>query len=100
MNKEVEKALTSYPNLRHMLESIPRNAWDLFLPVDEAGLAMLEADILAQKKRDIERDKVMAIQKLCKFPLRPNESFQDVAARARGLGLKNSKLLDDYLSGK
>ena len=99
MTKEIEKALPSYHNVRDMLESIPRNARDLFLPDDEAGLAMLEADILAQRKRDIERDKVVAIQKLCKFPLRPNESFRDVAARARNLGLKNSKLLDDYLSG-
>lgn len=100
MNKEIEKVLPSYYNVQHMLESIPRNAWDLFLPEDEGSLAMLEADILAQKKRDIEREKVMAIQKLCNFPLRPNESFQEVAARARIQGLKNSKLLDDYLNGK
>lgn len=96
MKKDMLARLGSYLNVRMMLESIPRNAWDVFLPDNEGDLAMLEADILGQKKRDIERDKVMAIQRLCKFPVRPNESLHDVVARARLQGLKNSKLLDDY----
>jgi len=83
-----------------MLESIPHNAWDLFLPDNEGDLAMLEADILGQRKRDIERDKVMAIQRLCKFPVRPNEPLHEVVARARLQGLMNSKLLDDYRDGR
>lgn len=99
MKKEILDALPSYPNVQQMLESIPRNVWEIFLPDNEGDLAMLEADILGQKKRDLERSKVMAIQKLCRFPLRPNEPFSDVAARARLQGLKNSKLLDDYLGG-
>jgi hypothetical protein len=96
MKNDMFERLGSYHNVRLMLESIPRNAWDIFLPDNEGDLAMLEADILGQKKRDIERDKVMAIQRLCKFPVRPNESLHDVVARARLQGLRNSKLLDDY----
>lgn len=97
MKKDILERLASYHNVRLMLESIPRNAWDVFLPDNEGDLAMLEADILAQKKRDVERTKVMAIQRLCKLPMRPNASLYDVVAQARIQGLKNSKLLDDYL---
>ncbi len=96
MKKDMLNRLGFYHNVRLMLESIPHNAWDVFLSDNEDDLAMLEADILGQKKRDIERDKVMAIQRLCKFPMRPNESLHDVVARARLQGFKNSKLLDDY----
>ena len=100
MKNDILEKLESYQNVRHMLESIPRNAWDIFLPDNERDLAMLEADILGQKKRDIERDKVIAIQRLCKFPIRPNESLHDVVARARVQGLKNSRLLDDHRPGR
>jgi hypothetical protein len=96
MKNDMLDRLGTYHNVRLMLESIPRNAWDLFLPDNEGDLAMLEADILGQKRRDIERDKVMAIQRLCKFPMRPNERLYDVVSRARIQGIKNIKLLDDY----
>lgn len=96
MKKEILDALDSFPNVMKTLESIPRQLWDIFLPDTIEDLAMLEADIVAQRDRDRDRDKVMAIQQLCGFPLRPNESVQDVTARARIQGLKNQALLDDY----
>lgn len=96
MKKEILDALDSFPNVMKMLESIPRELWYVFLHDTIESLAMLESDILAQRKRDRERDKVMAIQKLCGFPLRPNEPVQDAIARARIQGLKNNSLLDNY----
>jgi hypothetical protein len=94
MKKEILDALDSFPNVMKMLDSIPRQLWYIFLPDTIENLAMLEADILAQRKRDRERDKVMSVQKLCGFPLRPNERIRDVMARAKIQGLKNNSLLD------
>ena len=89
MKKDIDKILASFPNMRRMLESIPQDLWDILLPETEDALCMLEADIIAQEKRDLERSKVMAIQKLCGFPLRPNEPLLDVIARAKIQGMKN-----------
>lgn len=100
MKENIGKVLKSYHNVQLMLESIPEELWDLFLPDDESDLAMLEADILAQRKRDLERDKVMAIQKLCGFPLRPNEPVHEVTAKARIQGVKNAKLFDNHRRDK
>lgn len=86
----------SFPSVKKMLESIPRELWYIFIPESEDGLAMLEADILAQEKRDTERKRVMAIQKLCGFPLRPNESLRDVVARAKKAGRSEDEFPQDY----
>lgn len=82
--------------LKLMLDGIPRELWYIFLPESEDDMAMLEADILAQEKRDLERNRVMAIQKICGFALRPNESLRDVVARAKQAGLSEDEFPRDH----
>jgi len=93
---DVEKALKPYHNIRMMLDSIPRNAWDIFLPENEAQLAVLESNILFFRRRQKEREQVMGIQQLCGFPLRPNESLREVNIKARLAGKKKEKLRKRY----
>jgi len=95
MKQDIDKTLALFPSVRHMLEAIPQDLWDIFLPETDSDLAMLEADVIAQQKRDLERSKVMAVQKLCGFPLRPNEPLLEVIARAKIKGMKNSPLSGD-----
>jgi hypothetical protein len=85
-------ALDSYPNVKVMLKGISRQLWYIFLPDNVDDLAMLEADILAQKKRDVERNKVMAIQNLCGFMLHPNEPLREVIVQAKKEGLSEDDL--------
>jgi hypothetical protein len=86
----------SFHNVRRMLRGIPQQIWYIFLPESDDNLPMLEADIAARRLRDIERDKVMAIQKACGFPLRPNEPLTEVTARARIQSMKNGAGLDGF----
>jgi hypothetical protein len=89
MKDEIGRALNAYRNIKKMLDQIPEHLWHVFLPDSVDELAMLEADILAQKKRDVQRNKVMALQKQCGFMLRPNEPLDEVIARAKKHGLKD-----------
>ena len=73
----------TFPNVKSMLNRIPKELRYIFMPDSEDGLAMLEADILAQKKRDKERKKVMVLQRLCGCMLRPNQSLRDVIMQAK-----------------
>ena len=88
MMDDVKKALRSYPNAQAMLAGLPDDLLDIFLPNTAEELARLETNILAFKARSIDRDKVMSLQKLCDFPLRPNSSLREVNTRARIQGLK------------
>lgn len=90
MNKEFEKKLSSFPNIKFMLDGIPQDIWWIFLPGDLNKLFLLESQIIEFKKKELERERVMAIQRLCDFPLRPNESLAEVQARARIQGKKNN----------
>ena len=95
MNEETGKVPDSYRNVQKMLDGIPQELWYIFLPDSEEGLAMLEADILAQESRDLERKRVMAIQRLCEFPLRPNEPLRNVIMQAKSMGLKDHEFPRD-----
>jgi hypothetical protein len=96
MNYDIDKALKPYHNIRMMLENIPRNAWEIFLPNSEAKLGVLESNILFFRRRQKERDQVMGIQQLCGFPLRPNESLRETTIRARLAGKKKDQLRKKY----
>ncbi len=91
MKKETHRIPDSYRSVKKMLNGIPKELWYIFLPDSEDGLAMLESDILAQENRDLQRRRVMAIQRLCEFPLRPNEPLRDVVVQAKNLGLKEEE---------
>ena len=96
MKYNLEIALQPYHNIRTMLKGIPRELWDIFLPSSEEKLAILESNILFFKRRAGERDQVMSIQRLCEFPLRPNESLRKANIRARLAGLRKEQLRQRY----
>ncbi|MEE9441617.1 MAG: hypothetical protein V3V99_03010 [candidate division Zixibacteria bacterium] len=91
MNKDLENKLSSYPNVKFMLDGLPKDIWSLFLPEDLDKLYILESRIVVFKKKEMERERVMSIQRVCDFPLHPNESLAEVQARARIQGKKNDK---------
>jgi len=93
MQDDVYKALKSYHNVRAMIKGIPRQLWYIFLPSSPNGLPNLESRILSFRKREADRKKVIAIQQLCGFPLRPNAPLREMAARVKILRMK--KGLDD-----
>jgi hypothetical protein len=95
MKRFIKEIPDSFPNVKSMFQSIPRQLWYIFVPETDEGWAMLEADILAQKKRDKDRDRVMAIQKLCGFMLRPNEPLREVVTRAKKAGLSEDEFPSD-----
>ena len=92
MNYDVDRALQPYYNIRMMLDGIPRDIWRVLLPDREERLALLESNILFFKRRAKEREQVINIQRLCGFPLRPNESLREVNIKARLAGLKKEQL--------
>ena len=93
MQYDVIKALKSYHNVRAMLKGIPGQLWYIFLPSSPNGLPLLESRILAFRSREEDRKKVIAIQQMCGFPLRPNAPLREMAAKVKILRLK--KGLDD-----
>lgn len=91
MQYDIDKALKSYHNIKIMLNNIPRQLWYIFLPDSVGGLHALESKIMAFRPREIDRQKVMAIQLSCNFPLRPNAPLREVSARLRILKLKKGE---------
>ena len=92
MTYNVNKALKSYHNIRQMLKGIPAELWDIFLPAREKDLSQLETSILSFRTRAEERNKVIAMQRLLGFPLRPNSSLREMQIRARIEGMKKDML--------
>ena len=88
MNNDIIKALKSYHNVRAMLKGIPRELWYIFLPASPNGLPILESKILAFRPREADRKKVIAIQQMCGFPLRPNSPLREMAAKVKILRMK------------
>ena len=100
MEYDVKKELAHYPNLKGMMDDIPEELRPIFLPEKAAGLFEMEANIMVYKKRSLEREQVMALQKLCGLPFRPNEALNITEAKVRIQGIKNRKLLDRYKKGE
>jgi hypothetical protein len=92
MTYDVNKALKSYHNIKQMLNGIPAELWDIFLPAHEKDLSTLETGILTFRTRAAEREKVIAMQRLLGFPLRPNSSLRETRIKARIEGLKKDLL--------
>jgi len=88
MNYNPDQALKSYHNIRAMLKGIPRSLWDLVLPEKIHELALLESRLIKLRLREADRNKVMAIQGMCGFPLRPNAPLREMATKLRIQRLK------------
>ena len=88
MKKEILAALNAFENIKRMVLQLPTQLWVIFLPDSIKGLALLETNLIVLRKREKSRNKVMAIQKLCGFPLRPNASLRETKIKARVQDLK------------
>lgn len=91
MKKEILAALYAFRNIKKMILQLPTQLWVIFLPDTIKGLALLETNLIVLRKREETRNKVMAIQKLCGFPLRPNASLRETKIKARLQDLKRDK---------
>ncbi len=96
MVDDVKKQLHRFPNVKQMLERIPEEIWDIFLPRHIAGLQTLEMRVAGFKRREHDRDQVIALQRLCGMPLRPNDSLAATKAKARIQGKKNTGLFEKF----
>lgn len=81
-----------------MLEGIPEDLVDLFMPNDEDALAQLEMNIVNWSVKIKARAEVIRLQKRYELPLRPNQSLRDVTIRLKILKLKKND--DDFQPGK
>lgn len=96
MKKEILAALYAFRNIKHMIIQLPTQLWEIFLPDTIKGLALLETNLIILKRREKTRNKVMAIQKLCGFPLRPNASLRETRIKARLEDLKRDRRYRNY----
>lgn len=93
MSYDVDKALEAYTNIRMMLKGLPRDIWPVFLPETVEGLPQMELNIVDFIRRAHQREQVIAIQRLCDMPLRPNEELPSVKAKARLKGKNIDQML-------
>jgi len=96
MKYDVKKYLSHYPNVKAMLEDIPQELWELFLPESEGDLPDMEANVMAFKARANEREQIMALQKLCGLEFRPNEELKTTEAKVRIQGIKQRKIYEQF----
>jgi len=80
-----------------MLNGLSRDIWYIFLPGSSEDLFRLELNIIGQRLKDSERERVMALQNLCGLPLRPNETLAEVRAKARLQGKRKGRLFEDFM---
>ena len=96
MQYDINKYLRYYPNIHAMIEDVPRQLWKIFLPNSEGGLPDKEVNVMLFKKRSLERERVIALQRLCNLPFKPNETLNVTEAKARIQGIKNIEIYDKY----
>jgi hypothetical protein len=95
MRYDPNQALRAYPHIRSMLQGIPHELWHIFLPDSVHDLAVFERIIQIFKSRETDRAKVMAIQKACGFPLRPNAPLSEMVAKLNIQKLKKKRFEPD-----
>ena len=96
MNYDIDKVLPNFPGVGVMLEGLDRELWEIFLPEDPGRLILLELNLLSFVARAEKRERVMAMQNLCGFPLRPNASLGETMTLAYLRGKIQSKILDEF----
>ncbi len=74
-----------------MLEGIPKDLADLFVPDGEDALMQLEINVVRWLAKVQEREKVIKLQKRYGLPIRPNQSLRDVTIRLKILELMKRK---------
>ena len=92
MNQDMKKELDFFPNVKAMMEGIPEQLWDIFLPETTDELAQMETNAAAFKQRAVEREQVIAMQQLCGMPLRPNAELREVRIKAKIQGLRHERI--------
>ncbi|KKL88914.1 hypothetical protein LCGC14_1919900, partial [marine sediment metagenome] len=93
-NNKLLKMVATFHAVK-MLEGIPKDLVDLFVPDGEDELLQLEINIIRWLARAQEREKTMKLQKHYGLPLRPNQSSRDVTIRLKILELKRKRKFKD-----
>jgi len=83
MNEDYEKAIEKYPEMKQYAESIPRQLWDLFLPLDISAFVEFSVTIKALRIKEKERDYIVELRKKYDLPFRPNTSIEETIKRVR-----------------
>ncbi len=81
MEEKIEVALKKCKNVREMLEGIPRQLWEVFMPQTVDEFQASDDNFRSFKARESEREKVIALQRLYSFPPRPNATVRDTITR-------------------
>lgn len=91
MKEKIEKALKTCHRIKAMLDEIPRELWDIFLPDSVDDIKFMEKSIRKFKTREAERKKVISLQQTNGLPLRPNNSLRETKIKIRIKALKKGK---------
>ena len=81
MEEMIKVALIKCENIKNMLEGIPRQLWGIFIPNTVEEFKVTGDNVKSFEKREREREKVIALQRLYDFPLRPNNTLHEVMAK-------------------
>ncbi len=83
MDKKVKFTHERTAYVLRMLEGIPEDIKDIFIPHTEEELLELELNTSNFRAHERDREKVMQLQKQYNLPLRPNQTLRGVMIRIR-----------------
>ncbi len=94
MKPEVQKAISSHPEIEQYLREIPKELWEVFLPAEVGNFAGFAASIKSLRIREKERDYIIELRRKYDLPFRPNASIDETIKRVRLIRWKRKKLMD------
>lgn len=71
------------PFVRKMLNDIPEDLRDLFIPTTSSDLICMEARLVRFSQWEEERNKIRELQRRFGLPFRPNMTLREIAIRVR-----------------
>jgi len=83
-----------------MLEGIPEDIKDIFIPRTEEEILELELNISNFRAHEKDREKAMQLQKQYNLPLHPNQTFREVMIRIRIQQLRKRNKDKDFSAGE
>ena len=83
MNEDFQKAIDLYPEIKHYLDSIPKDLWYIFIPAEMSEFADFSAAIKSLRIREKERDYIIQLRRKYDLPFRPNASVDETIKAVR-----------------
>ncbi len=83
--------LKKAPHVLRMLQDIPRDLWDIFVPETEEDVIAMEMNLMNFEKKEQDREKVRSVQKQFNLPIRPNQDVEKLSVLVRIFLLKQEK---------